>query len=184
MAQRELEKLVTVDEFEVFLSQSENAERRFELINGEIVERMPTQLHGVIVGLIMAALINFTRPRKLGWAATEVNHQLPGDEHNSRLPDVSFYLGMMPLVERGPMTRLPDLVVEVKSPDDNFNKMRAKAAYYLANGTRLVWLVYTEKRLVIVLTKDGEDILTVDDTLDGGEVLPGFTLPVRDIFPE
>jgi hypothetical protein len=47
-----------------------------------------------------------------------------------------------------------------------------------------VWLVYTERRLVIVLTPDTEDILGENDTLDGADVLPGFTLPVRDIFPK
>ena len=77
---------------------------------------------------------------------------------------------------------MPDLAVEVKSPDDSLSKLREKAAYYLANGTLLAWLVYPKKRLVIVLTPDSEEILTEDDTLDGGDVLPGFTLPVRDIF--
>ncbi len=56
--------------------------------------------------------------------------------------------------------------------------------HWLANGTRLVWLVYTERRLVIVLTHNSEDILGENDTLDGADVLPGFTLPVRDIFPK
>lgn len=60
--------------------------------------------------------------------------------------------------------------------------MREKADYYLANGVRLVWLVYPEKHLVVVHTPDTEDILTENDTLDGGDVLPGFKLPVRDIF--
>jgi hypothetical protein len=46
----------------------------------------------------------------------------------------------------------------------------------------MVWLIYPEKRLVTVLTKESEDILTEADILDGGDVLPGFALPVRDIF--
>ncbi len=63
--------------------------------------------------------------------------------------------------------------------------MRAKASYYLANGTRLVWLVLPEKRLVEVYRADGEvDILTENDTLSGDDVLPGFALPVQAIFAE
>jgi Uma2 family endonuclease len=57
------------------------------------------------------------------------------------------------------------------------------AQYYLTNGARLVWLVHPEKRLVIVITSNNTDILTEGDTLDGGEVLPGFQLSVRQIFP-
>jgi hypothetical protein len=54
----------------------------------------------------------------------------------------------------------------------------------LGNGSKLVWIVYPEKRLVLVLTLDDEIILDDTDTLDGGDVLPGFKLPVRDIFPQ
>jgi Uma2 family endonuclease len=178
-------KPITVDDFERFITQPGNAQRLFELIHGEIVEKVPTLQHGVVCGNIVAPLWNFSRASGVGQVATEVRHHVPGDEHNDRLPDVSYYAdASKPLIERGPTPYMPDLAVEVKSPDDTLPEMREKAAYYLAHGSRLVWLVYTEKRLVIVLTADTEDILSEADTLDGGDVIPGFKLPVRDIFPK
>lgn len=61
-------------------------------------------------------------------------------------------------------------------------RTRERFNYYLANGTRLVWLVYPEKRLVIVLMSNSEDSLTENDMLTGGEVLPGFEVSVARIF--
>ena len=83
------------------------------------------------------------------------------------------------------MPHLPDLAVEIKSPDDTVKEMREKAAYYLAHGVRLVWLVYPHKRLVEVYRPDADvEILAVGDVLTGGEVLPGFSIPVADVFAD
>ncbi len=79
---------------------------------------------------------------------------------------------------------MPDLAVEVQSPDQSDKFMVDKAAYYLANGVRMVWLIYPEKRLVEVLTPDARYLLNDADALDGGDVLPGFSLPIGEIFAE
>ena len=178
------EKLVTVDEFEVFLARPENADRLFELINGEIVEKVPTEEHGVVAGNIHAPLWLFTKSNKLGRVGIEVRRGIDSDEHNDLLPDVSFTSNerLQPLVKEGAVPHMPDSAVEVKSPRDSLRKMREKAEYYLANGTKIVWLVYPEKWLVTVLTPTSEDILTENEILTGGDVLPGFALAVRDIF--
>jgi Uma2 family endonuclease len=78
----------------------------------------------------------------------------------------------------------PDLAVEVVSPDEDIFK---KAREYLNAGARIVWAVYAEEQTVYVMRLDAQGTLTsvpfgINDTLDGGDVLPGFTLPVRDIF--
>jgi Uma2 family endonuclease len=183
MVTPEKSKLHTVDEFEAFIAQPDNDERLFELIEGEIVEKVPTLEHGVITGNIFGPIWNFTRERGIGRVAQEVRHRLPGDEHNNRLPDIAFYTDKTkPLIAHGPTPYLPDLAVEVKSPNDSLPKLRAKAHYYLSNGCRLVWLVIPDKRLVFVLAADDEEIFDEDDTLDGGDILPGFKLPVREIF--
>ncbi len=58
-----------------------------------------------------------------------------------------------------------------------------KAHYYLANGAQVVWLVFPNKRYVEVYQPDSEmEVLLGDDLLDGGDVLPGFTMPVADVF--
>jgi Uma2 family endonuclease len=148
---------------------------------------MPTEQHGLIQVNIATELRNHTKPRSLGRVTAEPRHQTPDDRYNSRLPDIAFTSKerALPLVTKGAVQQMPDLVVEIQSPDDSLRKMRDKAAYYLANGARLVWLVLPEKRLVeIYRANDDIDVLTENDSLDGEDVLPGFTLPVRDIFTE
>lgn len=178
-------RLYTVDEFETFLAQSENADRAFELVHGELVEKaMPTEEHGLIVANLLAALWIFVKQVGMGRVGAEIRNRLPGDDHNARQPDISYFAdASRPIVERGAVPRLPDLVVEVKSPDDTYRLMREKADFYLANGSRLVWLVYPEKHLVEAHTPAGFDLFGEGDTLTGGAVLPGFALAVQDIFP-
>jgi Uma2 family endonuclease len=177
-------RLYTVDEFETFIALPQNVDRRFELINGEIVETMPTEEHSLVAGNFYAALREFVRPRNLGRVAFEVRFRMPEDQHNARLPDVSFTSTerLLPVVKKGAVPFMPDLAVEIKSPDDSIKTLREKAAYYLSNGTQLVWIADPDKRIVIVLTLDDEDILLEKDTLTGGDVLEGFSIPVAVLF--
>lgn len=147
---------------------------------------MPTEQHGVIVVNISTELKLYIRQTGKGRVAVEVRHQLPGDEHNSRLPDAAYYAdSSRPAVEQGAVPQMPDLCVEMQSLDDTPKAMRDKAAYYLANGTRLVWLVYPKKRLVEALDPDGEfDIFAEGETVSGGDLLPGFGLAVHAILEE
>jgi Uma2 family endonuclease len=177
----------TVEDFERLIALPENSDRLLELIDGEIVEKMPTEQHGLVQVNIATELRNHTKPRNLGRVTAEPRHQTPDDRYNSRLPDIAFTSKerALPLVTKGAVQQMPDLVVEIKSPDDSLKKMREKAAYYLANGARLVWLVLPEKRLVEIYRANGEvDVLTENDTLDGDDVLPGFQLPIQAIFAE
>lgn len=177
------ERLHTVKEFEAFIARPENEDRLFELIDGEIVEKMVTREHGIITGNIITDLNIFLRQNNLGLAAVEARHRPAGDDENDLLPDVSFVSDASRPVERqGPALYMPDLAVEVQSPDDSMKKMLRKAEFYLANGAKMVWLVYTRKRLIEVLTPNDRYILTEDDTLDGGDVLPGFSIPVSAVF--
>jgi Uma2 family endonuclease len=178
-------RLVTLAEFEAFAAAPENDERRFELIDGEIVEKMPTELHGLIVAFIVISLGIYNQKHNLGRVTVEPRHKMPGDDHNVRLPDIAFtsHERALPVVEKGSVPQMPDLTVEVKSPDDTYTKMRNKAAYYLTNGVRMVWLIFPEKRLVEVYVPDADlQILNEQDVLEGGAVLPDFTMPVADIF--
>ncbi len=78
---------------------------------------------------------------------------------------------------------MPDLAIEVKSPDDSYKGMREKADYYLANGSQMVWLVMTEKQQVEVHRPGGFEVVAIDGALDGGDVLPGLMIPLREVFP-
>ncbi len=177
-------RLYTVEEFEAYADAPENQHRLLELIDGEIREKMPTEQHGYYAGNIFGHLWNFVNQHKLGRVAIEVRHRKPDDKQNALIPDVSFNSAKRPLVAKGSVPELPDLVVEVKSPDDNLKDLRDKMRYYIANGVKIGWLVIPEKRLIEVYTTEREDVLTENDTLTGGDVLPGFTLPVRDVFAD
>jgi Uma2 family endonuclease len=182
----EKQKVYTVEEFERFVALPKNDERHFELIDGDIVEKpMPTQEHGRVISLFMKHFFRYFDRNPIGHPDPEVRYRMPGDKRNARQPDLSIVLDVTtPIVKKGAVPRMPDVVVEVKSPDDSITKLRAKAAYYIANGTRLVLLVYPEQRIIEVYRPDADvQILTERDTLDGGDVLPGFSLAVKDVFP-
>lgn len=181
------QKTYTVEEYEAFLALPENHDRLFELINGEIVEKMPTEEHGVTTSNLIILIGSHVKRLKLGRMTNETRYRAKEDTRNDRLPDIAFTRAerLQPIVTRGAAFTLPDLCIEVQSPDDTPKKMRDKAAYYLANGAQQVWLVYPKKQMVEVLYPDGEfDIYTIDTTIPGGDLLPDFALPVRDIFAD
>lgn len=171
-------------QFEAFLALPENANRRFELINGEITEKMPTQLHAYIIQMLSGFLFVFLRQQPLGYALIEARYRLPGDDENDLIPDLSFVSkGRGALVRSGAAPYMPDLAVEAQSEGQSERFMLDKALLYLANGTRMVWIIYSTRQIVEVLTATERQLLTIADTLTGGEVLPGFSVPVRDLFP-
>ncbi|MCB0062134.1 MAG: Uma2 family endonuclease [Caldilineaceae bacterium] len=178
-----LERRYNIADFDTFLSQPENQGRLFELVNGDIIEKMPTEQHGYIAGLIVTAINNFTLPRRIGIAAVEARHRNRGDAYNDRIPDVSFTKERRQLVTQGSVLRYPDLVVEIRSPDDSVQGMRDKAIEYVNNGVSIVWLVHPRLRFVEVYRPNHDvEILGMMDQLSGDDVLPGFTLPISYIF--
>lgn len=107
-------------------------------------------------------------------------------DNRVRQPDVGF-------ISKAHLSKIPrrfeiapDLAVEVVSSDEDvFKKVRE----YIAAGTQLVWTVYMDEKTVYVFRPaEGAELRVqqfgIDDTLDGGDVLPGFTLAVREIFPQ
>jgi Uma2 family endonuclease len=178
------ERLITYDEFDAFTKEIENRDRNFELINGEIVEKMPTELHGLLVTLLIIRLGTFIEQHGTGRLVTEVRSRIPDDAHNACQPDISYFADdTRPIVTQGAVPLLPDLAVEVKSPDDSYLQMRDKASYYLRNGSRLVWLVFPTEKQVEIHTADAPiTVLGIGEMLTGGDVLPGFALPLGELF--
>lgn len=184
MVSKPLERqLYTDDQFEAFLKLPQNSDHLFELIDGEIVEKMTTEQHGVIAALIATFINLFLFEHPIGRVAVEARHRPAKLNRNNRLPDVSFVTNEHPLTTRGSAPYIPELCIEIQSPDDSPKKMADKATFYLANGAKMVWLVYPSKQLVETLTLDERELLGIDDTIDGGEVLPGFKLDVKKVFP-
>lgn len=176
---------VTAEQFAVFIGLPENEGRRFELIDGEVVEKMPTQLHALIANLFNAVLYLYFKNNPIGWVFSELRIKLPNDELNDTIPDVSVVLKAgREFNPNEPLTFMPDLAIEIKSPADSLIKMRKKANYYLENGSKVVWLVDTQRRKVEVYTVDDTEILGSDDTLEGGDLLPGFKLFVGELWSQ
>jgi Uma2 family endonuclease len=181
------ERLYTVEEFWEFLEQPDNKDHKFELIYGVIVAHKPSGFaHGIVRLNIGSPMMIFADQHYLGEVAVEVDHYLPPDKFNTRRPDVEFIskARLAAFDTSGYVPLMPDLAVEVKSPSNTPDELRQKAAYYLQNGARMVWLVFPDIQTVFVYTMDNPagKKFGIDDTLDGGDVLPGFTLSVATIF--
>ena len=161
---------------------------RGELIRGELHETMSTGInHGRTVTKTVIQLGSFIEPRQLGTlVASDTGIWLERDPDTVREPDIAFISDeKMPLDADIPgySEVVPDLVMEIRSPSDSQREIREKALMWLSFGVRLVWVAHTDTRTVDVYDSDGSVLtLTEDDNLDGGEVLPGFACPVRDIF--
>lgn len=176
---------VTIEEFEALIDQPENENRLIELIDGEVVEKVVSEVHGAIVMRLGHKIMLYLDNNPIARVTSEVHHRGAAGKGNVYQPDIAVTLleNALPVSERGAVARMPDLAVEVWSPANTLTSLRKKADYYLANGSRLVWIIYPKKRLVEVYTLDDDvEILTTADSLDGGDVLPGFTLPVADVF--
>src|SRR5687767_9904170 len=106
---------LTAAQYDAFLARPENASRRFELIHGEILEKMPTQLHAYIIQMLSGFLFVFLRQHPLGYALIEARYRIPGGDLDL-IPDLSFVAkGHGSLVQSGPAPYLPELVIEAQS---------------------------------------------------------------------
>ncbi len=161
---------------------------RGELIRGVLCQTMPTgNEHGVIVVNLASELRNYIKPRKLGRVtASDSGVWLEHDPDTVREPDIAYFSTQkIPLDERvtGYAEVVPDLVVEIASPGDTRREVNDKALMWLSYGVRLVWVVHPDTRTVDAhRPQAGVSTLTQDDTLEGFDVLPGFTCNVSDIF--
>jgi Uma2 family endonuclease len=149
-----------------------------------VIEVVSNNYSSEIAMLIGAMLLVFVRENDLGRVTgADGGYVVSGDRY---IPDVAFISK-----ERQPEPshaaynpNPPDLAVEVLSPTDAPEVVRIKIVNYLHAGVT-VWLVNPDKRQVeIYVPGQMADTVGIDDTLDGGDVLPGFRLAVKDIFPE
>jgi Uma2 family endonuclease len=183
------DRLYTVDEFEQMIALPENRERLLELIHGRIHEKVPTELHGKAAVKLAKYLDNHVEDNDIdGHVGVEVRHQLPKDRHNSRLPDISVRLTDEPAVSQGAVPQMPDIAVEIQSPDDSIDALRDRIEYFLQNGSRLGWILYPETQTADACTLENGilkiEAIDADGSLDGRDVLPGFTVALIKLFPK
>jgi Uma2 family endonuclease len=160
-----------------------------ELIEGRIVPMSPTGYeHGNIETKIGAALYTFVSARKLGKVQSgEVGIYTRRNPDNVRGADVLF-ISNERFTRRKSSSYLdvaPDLVIEILSPDDRWSEVTEKLREYFAIGVRLVWIIDPKSRSVHAyraLTDVRE--FTENDDLPGDEVLPGFSIKIRELFED
>ena len=165
--------------------------RGVELVDGILVEKPMGAEEDSIAFWLGVQLFNFAAQENLGkFLGSQGGSRL--DDDTVRLPDLSFIrwdsvddpseLDPLP----GPFLHVPpDLVVEVLSESNTPREMQIKLGEYAAAGVKLVWYVDPDAKTVTVYPKGrerGRKVLGEGDTLDGGKVLPGFALPVADLF--
>lgn len=159
-----------------------------ELIDQTLVEKAMGFEASVVAVAIAEILRRFVVPRRLGLVSgADGMFQLLAS--SVRGPDVAFVSrqrlagGKFP-AEAYP-SLAPDLAVEVLSPANTKGEMSRKRIEYFHSGVRLVWIVDCVNRSVAVYTSTSAvRVLSEEETIDGGEVLPGFTNPVAGFFAD
>ena len=179
--------LMTADQFYEFCEKNDGW---YELVHGEVIELSPANdEHSGIASNIDTAFNNYSRSTGFGQAGVEAGYIVLSGPDTVRGPDVSFKL--VPRSARrqsvGFLPGAPDIAVEVFSPSNTASEMERKVAEYLAAGSQRVWLVYQATRRnpqrVVVHRADGATITyTGDDVITAEDLLPGFSLPLADIF--
>lgn len=171
---------MTVEAFEEFIALPENEERLFELINGKIIEVPPGRTrYSELAHIIAVAVRIFCREHGLPCHTSGEAGTYAIDGHRIA-PDFAYKT--TPMSEAYPDPEPPLWAVEIISPTDKAAAIRNKRQIYLKAGI-LLWEVYWQSQSVDIYASSQEvRVCGIDDTLDGGEVLPGFTVTVREIF--
>lgn len=180
-------KLLSAAEFDQLAADTDD---RMELVAGEI-QRMapPNHEHGKISGNSYAKLTWWLNKDGLGEAYVEAGYRLRRDPDTVRIPDVSVLLEEK-LAALGDGRRYPDfapdLAIEVLSPSDTFEAVERKALEYMEAGSALVWIINPSSRSIHAYSEQGKRVerFNESDTLHAGDLLPGFALPVSELFPK
>jgi len=164
----------------------DHKDRLCELVDGVLVEKPMGFYESYLAMLLGRLLVEFVEKTDLGIVAGEAG-MLQLFPNQVRIPDLSFLswdsLSETRLGEHAAPEVAPDLAVEIISRSNTEREMDVKLGEYFTAGARQVWYIYPELRTVHVFTAPEEKrVLTEGDRLDGGDLLPGFELDLRDFF--
>jgi Uma2 family endonuclease len=182
-------RLITADELLVMPHRDENGnDCRLELIRGELKVMSPSKLlHGIICAEVATALTNFVRANDLGIVCGAETGFIVEHDPDSVLGADAAFVSHERLTTVEDLEKFfpsaPDLAIEVMSPSNTAREMGEKVALYFGAGARAVWVFNPKKRTAAVYASPSDvRILSEQDTLDGGEVLPGFKLELSKLF--
>jgi Uma2 family endonuclease len=163
------------------------SDRLYELVDGTLVEKTMGLSESMIAGVVLRKVGNFAEANDLGIpAGADGTVQLL--KGLVRVPDVSFFCwDKLPgrVLPSEPIPDLaPDLAVEVLSENNTPEEMERKLREYFLAGVRLVWMIDPRQRSADIYIVPDAPAATLDESqaLDGGDVLPGFTLPLAELF--
>lgn len=178
----------TATEEDVLALRNSPEHRLCELVDGVLVEKAMGFRESLLAGMLVTFLLTFVRSRNLGLvtAPDGTMRLAPG---LVRIPDVAFISWDRLPNRRVPTEPIPDLApdlaVEVLSTGNTPGEMARKRQDYFAAGVQVVWQVDPNTRTVEVFTApDQSTVLHAAQTLEGGTVLPGFTVPLQELFSE
>lgn len=177
--------LLTAAEFAALPNPIDGSQQ--ELVRGEVVTMPPPGfVHGVVQGNVYFALRQYANRTKSGRVTVESGVITENGADTVRGPDVAFWSFDRLPAEHTPVVYAnvaPDLVAEVVSPSNTRKQVARKVREYFTSGVQLVWVVDPDEQTVTVYHKPGDGtVLWEDATVTGGDVLPGFECPVRDLF--
>jgi Uma2 family endonuclease len=162
--------------------------RLYELMHGVLVEKAVGLRESFLAIALASILRAFVRPRNLGMVTGEAGMMrlMAG---LVRIPDAAFISWNRLPNRRVPTEPIPDLApdlaVEVLSVGNTPGEMARKRQEYFSAGVQVVWQVDPRTRTVEVFTTpDQSTVLHEAQTLEGGMVLPGFMLPLQELFAE
>jgi Uma2 family endonuclease len=163
----------------------------YEIVDGRYVELPPMSVYaGVIASRLVQLLGTFATSHQLGQVVAEVLFGLTPRARRKYRPDVAFvsyrkWAKDRPLPTTDPWPVVPELAVEVISPTDPAEAVQTKVVEYLQGGVQLVWVIYPVLGWVLIYeSQQRVRGLTVADELDAEPVLPGFRLPLRELFTQ
>ena len=171
-------------------------EAPFELVNGEKVLLVPpVEEHSLVISYLFEMLVVYKQTNPNLYIFTETPFVLEDTKDwvkGSRVPDLMIYdkarieeyWARTPDHKSKPLILVPDLCVEVISANDSYLDVEDKVVGYLKDGVRLVWVFNPRQKVVTVRTPEKVVILAEADTLDSGELLPDFRLPIRALFAD
>ncbi len=175
---------LTAAEFDHIASLPENREKRLEYVGGEIVEVVSNNYSSEVAATVLTVVSVHVRRNKLGRVTgADGGYIVSGERY---IPDVAYIsLVRQPQPSHEAYNpNPPDLAVEVLSPTDDPANLRIKVVNYLRAGTT-VWVVDPiRKQIEVYVPGEAPQTLTAADTLKGDPALPGFAVPVHDLFPE
>jgi Uma2 family endonuclease len=177
-------KALTLEEFLRLPGIDERPYR--EYFDGRIESKMsPQTKHSLITLRLSNHMLHHTEPQRLGLPLPELRCTFAG---RSIIPDIAFLLAAHIVIGKdgkvlNPIVRAPDIHIEIVSPDQSVQKCRDKLAFSVSNGCPLGWLIDPERETVHVYRPGRRPRRVPDDgVLDGDPVLPGYRLPVAELF--